>query len=286
MKAGDGRCEGIARCRTCRHLRGTGGGDKVQHGDCLGAFYLLLLFGACPICPAARFRPLLFGLGAAVLAFLAACPGSILESHRFLSDLRYESVHVQNTDDATFRATGNGFIYLITRNLDAGLGLPLLLLSLVAVGYALYRRTRGDALLAAFALPYAVLVSVAAVRYTRYVIPLLPMLALWSGRALAELSRVRVTAVRRVCIAGGAAILLLTFGDAALLVRPMAQPDNRDEALQKIDVLAPASATIAFPTQPWFQTAPVSPYFASPRPGAWRTLHGARFVGTDHLWRA
>ena len=105
----------------------------------------------------------------------------MLESGKFLSDLRFEAIHVQNRDDPTFRDTGNGFLYHITHNLDAGLGLPLLVLTLVSIGYALYRRERGDGLLAAFALPYYILISLAAVRYARYTIPLLPILALWVG---------------------------------------------------------------------------------------------------------
>ncbi len=138
----------------------------------------------------------LAGLAAFVLAFFAGLPRRILENKTFLKDVRFEAVHVQNADDPTFRDTGNGFVYHITRNLDAGLGLPLLLLALVSVGYALYRRERGDGLLAAFALPYYVLISLAAVRYARYDIPLLPILALWVGRMLAEGRACRALSLR------------------------------------------------------------------------------------------
>lgn len=233
-----------------------------------------------------RGRSLLFGLVAAAIAFLIACPGAVLESHKFLSDLRFESVHVQNIDDPTFKDTGNGFVFHITTNLDAGLGLPLLLLTLVSIGYAVYRRERGDGLLAAFALPYYVLISLAAVRYARYVIPLLPILALWTGRFVADLSRLKATAPRRAAVTLGALVALLTLGDCCLIVRPMTIPDNRDVALERINSLAPA--TIGFAVMPWFETPPVSPYFATPLRGGWREsltpLEARRIVYAGQDW--
>ena len=152
---------------------------------------------------------------AAALAFLLACPGTLLDSRKFAQDFRYEAYHVQHLPGAEFTDTGSGFVYHITRNLDAGLGLPLLLLSLSAIVYAAYRRERGDGLLAAFALPYYVLIGLAVVRYARYIIPLLPILALWTGRLLADLSRLPHPIWRRTGVTVGAAVLAFTLADAA-----------------------------------------------------------------------
>ncbi len=212
------------------------------------------------------------GLAAFVLAFFLACPGAILENAQFLRDLRFEAVHVQNPDDPTFRDTGSGFIYHVARNLGAGLGLPLLLLALISVGYALYRRGRGDGLLAAFALPYYVLISLAAVRYARYTIPLLPVLALWVGRMAADWSRLPRPTLRRLGIVAGASVLAWTLVAALWLVGAMAGTDSREKALAWIKSHAPASATFGFAAQPWFGTVPVSPYFSMPRPGGWRQV--------------
>ncbi len=211
------------------------------------------------------------GLLAFVFAFFAACPGAILESQTFLHDLRFEAIHVQNPDDPTFRDTGNGFVYHITHNLDAGLGLPLLLLSLVSVGYALYRRERGDGLLAAFALPYYVLIGLAAVRYARYDIPLLPILALWNGRLLADGSRLRSPALRIGVRMAGTAVLFWTLGTALLLIHPMVDTDPRDAAYAQIQTNAPKAA-IGFAAQPWFGSVPISPYFSLPKPGTWQAV--------------
>ena len=231
------------------------------------ALAILPLVAACLL--GRQWKGLALGLPAFVLAFVLACPGAILESGVFLRDLRAEAVHVQNTDDPTFRDTGSGFLYHVTHNLDAGLGLPLLLLALISVGYALYKRGRGDGLLAAFALPYYILISLAAVRYARYVIPLLPVLALWVGRMAADWSRLPRPALRRAAGTALACILLLTVFNVLLLEGPMVHQDPRDEAVQEINRDSPAAA-VGFAAMPWFGTPPVSPYFSLPNPGGWR----------------
>ena len=237
------------------------------------ALALLPLVAACAV--TRQPKTLALGLSAFVLAFLAACPGAILEHTAFLHDLRFEAVHVQNVNDPTFRDTGSGFVYHVTRNLDAGLGLPLLLLALVSVGYAVYRRERGDGLLAAFALPYYVLISLAAVRYARYTIPLLPILALWVGRAVADGMRAAMPIRRGAAIGVSAVTLGLTLVWCLRLVGLMADQDMRDWALSKINSpgysrRAPALATVGFAAMPWFGTPPLNPYFSYSAPGAWR----------------
>ena len=251
------------------------------------ALAVLPLVAACFV--ARQWNGLALGLPASALAFLAACPGALLENAVFLRDVRIEAVHVQNVDDPTFRDTGSGFVYHITRNLDAGLGLPLLLLALVSIGYALYRRGRGDGLLAAFALPYYILISLAAVRYARYTIPLLPVLALWVGRMVADWSRLPRPALRVPALAAMSSVLLLTLLNTVLLERPMVRVDPRDEALREINRLSP-TATVGFAAQPWFGSPPVSPYFSLPGPGGWREApsgqEASRIVYSGRDWDA
>lgn len=230
------------------------------------------------------------GLLALIFAFFATCPGALLETSTFLKDVRFEAVHVQDGDDPTFRDTGSGFVYHITHNLDAGLGLPLLVLTLVSVGYAVYRRQRGDALLAAFALPYYILIGLAAVRYARYTIPLLPILALWVGRMLADGLRLSRPSLRRVAVSVAAAGVLGTAVNAVVLVSAMIGKDTREQALSWLNSGASTPGTIGFAVQPWFGTAPVSPYFPLPGLGTWRAVTAPEiqrrivYSGTD--WNA
>ena len=218
-------------------------------------------------------RGAVLGLSAFAVAFLLACPGAVLESKIFLHDLRFEAVHMQNADDYTFRDTGNGFVYQIRRNLDAGLGLPLLLLSLISIGYAMTKRERGDVLLASCALPYFILIGLASIRYARYDIPLLPILSLWNGRFFANTSCIGRISLRKPAMGICTGILGLTALNCLCLIQPMAEIDPRDRAytwLQTHD----SEAAIGFPTMPWFGTVPLSPYFAMPQRGGWRKAPG------------
>jgi hypothetical protein len=166
-----------------------------------------------------------------------------------------------------FKDTGIGWVYVVTRNLDAGMGLTLLVASLVAAAYAAYRRTPEDALLAATALPYYLLIGAAQSRYARYEIPLLPILALWTGRMIAD--GLRIPRMRLPALAAATAVLLVTAADCFLLLRPMSQDDPRDRAELVLRAAAPYPAAIGFPVTPWFWTAPVVPTFSLPGPGQW-----------------
>ncbi len=230
---------------------------------------------------------LLVGLVSGIAAFLIGCPGALLDTRPFLSDVRFEWVHVSRQPGPTFEDTGSGFVYLVTHTLDAGLGLPLLLLVLASVCYAAVRRTRGDGLLAAFAVPYFCVISLAAVRYARYAVPLLPLLALWGGRLLADWTAPRPRPLLALRMSAAATVLVLTLADCITLVRPMAQADPRDRALAWLRQ-APAPASVGFAAQPWFGTPPLTPYFSSPQPGAWRRFltpgSPTRLDGNGRQW--
>ena len=215
-------------------------------------------------------RAFLAALGGALAAFLIGCPGAVLDTREFAGDIRYEFVHVSRQPGITFEHTGNGFLYVVTHSLTAGLGLPLVLFALASIIYAAVRRTRGDGLLAAFALPYYLMIGAASVRYARYAIPLLPLLALWSGRLLADWTRPRPWPLRFSRVALSAAVLVLTFADCVQIVSAMALPDPRDRAFLWLRDNFRPGATLAYATLPWFQTPPVNPYFSLPQPGGWR----------------
>ncbi|WP_165864582.1 ArnT family glycosyltransferase [Capsulimonas corticalis] len=216
-------------------------------------------------------------IGAFAAAFVAACPGSVLESAKFIADIQYEALHVSQQPGDTFSNTGSGFVYHIVTNLSAGLGWPLLLAALASIVWAAKRRSQGDGLLAAFALPYYLLIGLAAVRYARYALPLIPILCLWAGRAIADISLAKTANTQRLGLACALTISALTFGWTIILIAPMSQADPRDLALAWIQSRTNLGIQTAFPTMPWFQTAPLSPYFCAPRPGTWKQIQ----IATD-----
>lgn len=218
---------------------------------------------------------------AALLAFFIACPGAIVQNAKFMSDFLFEARHVSSQGEIYFQQTGLGWVYVIARNLDAGLGLPLLLLSLAGIVYAIYRRRPEDLILAAFALPYYLVVGAAQSRYARYEIPLLPILALWAVRVVIEFAGARDPR-RPAAVAVGVFVALFTLADTIYLLRPMTVTDPRDQAATWLAQHAPAPTPIGFTSTPWFWSPPVSPYFTLPGVGQWKSVvppaEAARFV--------
>ncbi|MGO8669795.1 MAG: ArnT family glycosyltransferase [Capsulimonadaceae bacterium] len=302
---------GLRRDRTSRHRRQTGRfherrigrrprGQRILHDRrALRAGAARVSHDTPPpvvaVSPAARKKRMVLSLAAAVAAcavgFLIGCPGSVFDTRQFVTDLRFEAAHVGNQPGETFEGTGSGFLYNVMVNLHYGLGWPLLLLSLAGIVWALRRREPGDALLAAFALPYYVLISVALVRYARYTIPLLPILALWSGRLASEFFSGAVSpAVRRTGAATVAVVCLLAAAGSATLIAPMSRPDPRDRALAWMTRQGLTGGSIGFPAMPWFQSPPVNPAFCYPYRGMWRQLNynppdwPVRYAYHDHDW--
>jgi len=207
---------------------------------------------------------------ACVVAFLIGCPGSLLDNKQFMHDVAAESKHVSAQPDEPFMQTGSGFVYEVTTNLYFGMGLPLLLVSLASLVYAGMRRGRQDGLLAVFAFPYYALLGFAVVRYARYAIPLLPILALWSGRMLDDLWSSAKASTARL----SAALTVVTVASTALLgvyyVLPMSTVDPRDRASNWIADQGLSGQTIGFARAPWFWTPSVDPAFCWFMPNMWR----------------
>lgn len=216
-------------------------------------------------------------LGMAVVGFLVGCPGALVNWEKFSADFAFELRKSGEGMGLLFADTGSGWLYHLTSSLRFGLGLPLLLLALAALGFALVRRTRQDGYLLAFALPYYLVIGYAQVRFLRYVIPLLPVLAVLMGRLLTEPWPARPWAARALAAVGAAAGL-----HALLLVvaldRMMTRPDARDQAHQWLLANVPPGRVVAFATTPWYYTPPLAPEFTAPSPSVRRQPAQTRYT--------
>ncbi|MBC8142441.1 MAG: glycosyltransferase family 39 protein [Armatimonadetes bacterium] len=206
--------------------------------------------------------PLLLLLGGTAFGFLLGCPGVLLNTPAFIGGLRYEAAHVAEGHGEVFVNTAPGFIYHIVSSLRWGLTLPLLVLCLWAVGVAVARRRRGDALLAAFALPYYLLIGLASVKFARYVLPLLPVLFLLAGAAWDGWRK--SNAERGYRLLAGFALVGAT-GFSLALNGVMGRTDARDAAAAYIRAL-PNVRTVGFPAGPWFYSPTLHPYLTHPYP--------------------
>lgn len=225
-----------------------------------------------------------------ILTFLVFCPGPWVNPQRFWADLSYESRHVREGHGLVFVNTGLGWVYHYWHNLRYGLGLPLLLLSTLGVVVAYFSRRPALLIVWLFMLMYYLFLGSFAVRFARYLLPILPplmVLCAWmvveSWRAVQGVGRVLV-----VGISGGVIVYTLLWGGS--VVSAMIAPDPRLRALEWIQQHVPPRAQIGFATIPWYYTPPISPYFGELEPGRRvaraHEVQQYRLIVPQHEWDA
>jgi hypothetical protein len=208
------------------------------------------------------------GITAAMgLGFLLGCPYSVLAFQEFWRDFYWETfVHSRIGHGYVFAETGNGHWFHLTVNLPAAVGVPAVLLALAGIlPFGSPKPNEGDdprfthyasrIATVVFALAYFIPLGFAQVRFARYLMPLLPVLALWAGWAWEKLrwrNFWRLTSVATV-----AYTLLCGIAIASLF----APPDPRDEAAAFIAEYARKfrPLTVAMHDLPWFYTPPICP---------------------------
>ncbi|MDX1931737.1 MAG: glycosyltransferase family 39 protein [Capsulimonadales bacterium] len=200
--------------------------------------------------------------GTAALGFLLGCPGALLNFPAFFAGLTEEMGHVAKGHDRVFAGTPPGFLYHIAFNLAWGIGWPLVIAVLVGVGNALVRRRPGELALLAFTLPYYVLIGMAAVKFARYTLPLMPPLFVLAG-GLTAISTGRVGRMALPALGAGAVYaLLMACGFDAVMTRP----DPRDRAAAFIR--EKGFTSVGFPTGPWFYSPALNPLLGANVPTA------------------
>lgn len=203
----------------------------------------------------------------AAIGFLIGTPGVILNTEAFKRDFLYELRHAGTGHGLLFTDTGSGYLYHLTHSLWAGMGLPLLVLSLIGLLYALRKRTSADLAFLVFVIAYFGVIGAAEVRFSRYVMPLLPVMAVFAARVSVDSVGRLVTGKRWIRPLGYAESLIvaLVFGYTLLysisIDRVFASTDTRDRAAAWVAHNIPHGSSIGLPTIPWFYTPPLDPYF-------------------------
>lgn len=208
----------------------------------------------------------------AALGFLIGTPAILTDFEKFSHDFSYEVLHVRTGHGMVFIKTGLGWIYHLTHSFLPGMGLPLAIIAGIGLLYALRKRTLADSAMLVFTIVYYAIIGAAQVRFARYIIPLLPALALFASRFSLDLvERLRYPKGRceGVCLASQtpgilfSMLIVLVVGYTAAysfaLDAMMARPDTRDRAVVWIDQSIPQGLSIGLPTIPWFYTPPLGP---------------------------
>lgn len=219
-------------------------------------------------------RLALAGTAGAVVGFAAVTPYALVHPGAFREQAVAEVLeHSSEGHGLVFEGTGNGWLHLLLVNLPTGLGWPLWALSVAALALSTARvarrgGTRGErwpelACLLWIAGNVAVL-GRAEVRYLRYLMPVVPFLALlagaWSDRALSRASRVP----RAVLAIALALASVATLVYAAASVDPFARPDPKDRVLAWFDENVPPGTRVGLLKRPSHLTAPIYPDAADP----------------------
>ena len=134
-----------------------------------------------------QWRRLAISLGLAALAFLATSPFTLVHPHQAWSDA--SRVQRLARDGWLGFEHDSWALFSFTGKLWWGLG-PVLVISAVGLVLALRRRSRTDLILAVFVLVYLADLLTIRAHFDRYVLPLVPPLAVLAGRqrALAPLT--------------------------------------------------------------------------------------------------
>ena len=200
------------------------------------------------------------------VAFLFFCPGVWMNPQEFWRDFGYEARHVREGHGLVFVNTGLGWVYHYWTNLRFGLGLPLLLLATLSVLIAPLSRRPLVLILWVFVAVYYLFLGSFAVRFARYLLPILPPLMVLTAWLIAEAWRNTQGAgkVLVAVIAGGIVLYTLLWGTAVTMA--LLQPDPRLRALEWIRKEIPQGTRIGFASIPWFYTPPLSPYWGELQP--------------------
>jgi len=223
-------------------------------------------------------RYLFICLTMAGVAFLLACPGAFLAPDEFWRDVSFELFqHTREGHGLVFVGTGNGWLYHLAVNLRVGMTLPLLIACLIGTGICLWKEKKPAWILLSFVLPYFLSAGASQVRFMRYMVPLLPPLAVLGAlgtslvapiagypgqiekyRELFRKWRTKVGALSLSVLLVGGWLFALTESLAFSIM--FAGEDVRTTAAQWIRANVPQGASLGLTTEPWFYTPPIVPW--------------------------
>ncbi len=184
---------------------------------------------------------------------------------------------------------GPAWLYVVRFPLGYGVGFALTGWMIAGTLWAaLIRRTRADWVLLSWFVVYFVLVSASPAKFMRYSAPLLPVLAVFSGRLAVDLIRAS-RAWLRLSTFGlvFAAVVVSTLYDGAYLSL-FSTTDSRSSAAQWLQRRGPSGTAVEFDQLPnglinvpyYFAAAGYRPCFSLFRPAA--LVNPARYVVTDN----
>jgi hypothetical protein len=183
-----------------------------------------------------------------LVAFVVASPFVVLDAPHFVRDFRRQS-QIMDRGWLGFENVGNGFWFNVTPNLTGAIGVVLVMLAVAGLGWALWRRTRLDLMLAPYVIVYFVYIGTWKELADRYLLPIVPLLLLLAVRVCIELVDLAGPRRRRVAIPVAVLVLAVAFAlplaDSIAFDRTLSGYDTREAAREWIQQNVPAGSLIA-----------------------------------------
>ena len=204
-------------------------------------------------------KPSLFfvGLGASIVAFVITTPGCLFDQKNFIDGFLFELNHSKEGHGVVFRATLPAWLYHIW-NLTIGSSFLTVLLGGAGLVMAALKKNTWAMILGAFFLIYYVAVSGGQIKFMRYVLPLIPILALGVGysiQRIQEMGKEKLGIALGILVIGGIDMGGLVRGGG--LTAQMTMPDPRDVAGRWLREQGDISVGLV--NDPWFWSPSIQP---------------------------
>jgi len=214
-----------------------------------------------------KWKELAIGITTCLLTFVVTTPGILLDSERFWHDFAYEMAHTSQGHGLVFAGTSPGFIYHLV-NLAVGFGPILLLLGVVGLGRAAFKKYPWAVALLVFGVAYYLLIGRAEVKFLRYTFPLIPVLACGGGwlfgRAHTHPNK-RWRAVGAIGVLGLGGFLVGGGASTAIQATSLMQSPEIDPRQSILGLVKDDPGTIGLVSDPWFYSPNFYPEAGSPR---------------------
>lgn len=179
------------------------------------------------------------------LSFLIICPYALLDLRAFLGTLR-SHYGMGKTGFAGYQTDPAGGWLFYLKALVWGMGPVLVVTSIIAVGYALYRHRRGDLLILLPVLLLYIYLGQQRAYFARFIIPALPLLLVLAARLLCDISDKIFPASQKSARITVVALAVLTIAPSAVsAIRHnvlLTRTDTRTIAKRWIESHIPAEA--------------------------------------------
>ncbi|HEX6506604.1 MAG TPA: glycosyltransferase family 39 protein [Chloroflexota bacterium] len=201
-----------------------------------------------------RRSDLLLALGSAVGAYLLTNIYLLIHPHEFLAAMKH-TLEIRTVDSQLqygdrWAPYGPPWLYVVRYPLGYGVGFALAGWMILATLWAALKRERADLLFLSWLVVYLLLVSLSPAKFMRYSAPLLPVLAVLSGRLAADLFRFHRPSLRSLSAAAAvAALVFSTLYDGAY-ASLFTSPDPRISAMQWLSKQDPTPTRVAFEELP------------------------------------